>query len=251
MDIGGRFSSNGVVVTFRSASLVTTAIMLVGFLTSVVCAVVFNFKSTTSTHCGVDNYLPSISAAIAKPPSSYIWRLSITLCASQRLFTIVCHYAMYTSIPLNRCQYQWLINLSTAFELIENLSLIGLTCVSSVENHHIHEICFVVFQASSMLFMLVMCMLHNLALNQGTAPTRTEYRSFMRQVSFFVTNVVAFTTALYFYYRHNQYCEPGVYTIFAFLEYVVVLSNIGFHFMVTSNFGDRVIKFGVWEKVQF
>ena len=34
---------------------------------------------------------------------------------------------------------------------------------------------------------------------------------------------------LYFYWRHNEYCEPYVYSFFCVCEYVIVLSNIAFH----------------------
>lgn len=45
-----------------------------------------------------------------------------------------------------------------------------------------------------------------------------------------LSNIIAGLFAVFFYYRHNWYCEPGIYTLFAFSEYVVVISNILFHF---------------------
>ena len=45
-----------------------------------------------------------------------------------------------------------------------------------------------------------------------------------------VSNLCAGLFAVYLYFRHNWYCESGVYTLFAFSEYVIVISNIIFHF---------------------
>jgi len=33
----------------------------------------------------------------------------------------------------------------------------------------------------------------------------------------------------YFYYRHNAYCEPYVYSMFCLTEYAVVVFNMIFH----------------------
>lgn len=51
-----------------------------------------------------------------------------------------------------------------------------------------------------------------------------------------LANMFCFVVALYFYYRHNTYCEPGMYTAFAFMEYLIVLSNMGFHMAAYYDF---------------
>jgi len=42
-------------------------------------------------------------------------------------------------------------------------------------------------------------------------------------------NFIAIVSALYLYDRHNRYCEPGVYSGFSFLEYIVIIANIIYH----------------------
>ena len=43
-------------------------------------------------------------------------------------------------------------------------------------------------------------------------------------------NVIAIPALMYFYWRHNTYCEPYIYSLFCILEYSVVLMNVGYHF---------------------
>lgn len=51
-----------------------------------------------------------------------------------------------------------------------------------------------------------------------------------------VANLVSALLAVYFYLRHNKYCETGVYTLFAVFEYSVVLTNCLFHFLAFYDF---------------
>ena len=53
-----------------------------------------------------------------------------------------------------------------------------------------------------------------------------------------ITNIISGISAVYFYLRHNTYCETGVYTLFAISEYLVVLSNTLFHFQAFYDFNQ-------------
>ncbi|XP_072040518.1 post-GPI attachment to proteins factor 2-like [Amphiura filiformis] len=243
-----RHSKPGVVVvSLTAATVITSSIMAVGFGLAILLAVLFNFKATTATHCKVVNYLPSISAAIAKPPSSYVWRFVITITAVQRFAAVRFHYLQYSKVASKRSMYPVLCRLCFLCELIEILALVGLTCISSNENTSMHENLFVTFQVCSMVFMLLMCIVYSWAsgrLPGSSSKTLWERRSLQLKILTFLINLSCFLIAVYFYFRHNAYCEPGVYSLFAFFEYLVVLSNIGFHATVTYDFGDKLIMFG-------
>lgn len=53
-----------------------------------------------------------------------------------------------------------------------------------------------------------------------------------------VVNFVAIVSALYLYDRHNRYCEPGVYSMFSLLEYIVIIANIIYHLQACIDLGD-------------
>lgn len=234
-----------VYIPFKEATILTSCIMAGGFILCIVLALVYHFERTTWTHCGVPNYLPSISAAISVPPSAYIWRLVVALCASQRLCTVSFHYKHYSSnIGPNR---RGLCKLCFGSEVLENLCLVGLTCISSVENHDLHKIFFSGFQLFSTTFMALMCIVYGTVKHQDEAPTLENWQrnSLRWKKAVFLANILAFLAAMFVYYLHNTYCQPGVYTIFALLEYLIVLSNVGFHTCVSLDFGDREIHFGV------
>ncbi|XP_071847013.1 post-GPI attachment to proteins factor 2-like [Apostichopus japonicus] len=231
-----------VYIPFRGATIVSSIIVSGGFVLCIILALVYHFERTTWTHCQVPNYLPSISAAISVPPSAYIWRLVVASCASQRLCTVVFHHKHYSNIFVPNSYYRRLCKLCFGSEFLENLCLIGLTCISSTENHGLHAMFFIGFQLFAVIFMFLMCIVYSMA---TMSEDNSNTKSLKWKWGAFLTNVAAFVLAMGSYYLHNAYCRPGVYTVFAFFEYIIVLSNIAYHVRVSLDFSDREIRFGV------
>ena len=44
-----------------------------------------------------------------------------------------------------------------------------------------------------------------------------------------------------FYYCHNEYCEPYIYSIFCMCEYTIVLLNMVYHAMAYLDFHDLTL----------
>lgn len=88
----------------------------------------------------------------------------------------------------------------------------------------IHAYCFLLFITSSFFGHLVHLFQENL---WSTFKMRT-----------FCINTIAWMMALLFYARHNQYCEIGMYSLFAATEYVFVISNMIFHFQAYYDFAQ-------------
>ncbi|XP_009699664.1 PREDICTED: post-GPI attachment to proteins factor 2, partial [Cariama cristata] len=128
---------------FTTLAVGTVFCPLFGFLFCVIWSLLFHFQETTATHCGVPNYLPSISAAIGgEAPQRY--------CSPPRY--------------LRLCHFNLLLN------LLENFALLILTYVSSSENYAIHKNAFVVFITSALGHMLLTCILWRMTKKHTVSP---------------------------------------------------------------------------------
>ncbi|XP_055713402.1 post-GPI attachment to proteins factor 2 [Phlebotomus papatasi] len=211
------------------------------FLFCVLWSVVFYFDRATATHCHVYNFLPSISAAIGSyQPQRFIWQVAICAHAVPRFMVAYMYLRYYRSCVRKR--WHFLVNSATMLNVVENGALLGLSLFTSVDSYEIHKFCFITFIATSELYMLVSYIM-NINLRRGDSLTKLEDKSIRFKGYLCLINIVSFSLAGYFFLRHNSYCEPGVYSLFALFEYIVVLTNMGFHMTAYWDFHGRWISF--------
>ncbi|EDO47130.1 predicted protein [Nematostella vectensis] len=229
----------------RGSSVIALACALPfgSFVICILLSIFLHWDQVTKTHCNVPNYVPSISAATGDfSPEKYIWRIGIAYHSLLRMVFPFVNYNFYkykASSNIKSKWFPWLNFLNACVTVVENLALVLLTYVSSSENYSVHEASFITFQVSAMVYMLTNCIIFRWTLS--SLPTHQESVSMRWKVICLLLNYSSFAMAVYFFFRHNWYCESGVYSLFALCEYVTVLSNIGFHGTVAIDIGGSLL----------
>ncbi|XP_029029108.1 post-GPI attachment to proteins factor 2 [Betta splendens] len=224
---------------FTSFAVGTVLLPLTGLIACLSISLMYHFTDATYTHCQVSNYLPSISAAISRVPERYIWRCCIGLHSAPRYLVAVAYFNFYRGRFARRLLELMLSGLALLCSLAENTGLLLLTYVSSTETYNVHKNGFIVFIASSLLHMLITCRLWHVIRRSYVNPE--EVTSCGWKMRLFIFNCICCLVAYYFFRRHNKYCEPGIYTLFALCEYLVVISNMAFHMTAFWDFGSKEV----------
>lgn len=224
---------------FTSFTVGTVLLPLTGFIACIALSLMYHFEDSTYTHCGVPNYLPSISAAISRVPERYIWRCCIGLHSAPRYLLSVAYFSFYRSRFTSKLPEMLLSGLTLICSIAENSGLLLLTYVASTETYSVHKNGFIVFIASSLLHMLSTCRLWHVIRRHSVNPE--EVTSYRWKVRLFLVNASFCLAAAYFFRRHNKFCETGIYTLFALCEYVVVFSNMAFHMTAFWDFGSKEV----------
>lgn len=223
-------------IPFDKIAWVTVGLPFVAFIFCVFYSVLYNFESATSSHCHVYNVLPSISSAIGNfSPQREIWQFAVALHALPR-FCVAAAYLQYHKEVL----YPWALSMSVVaclFNIIENFALIILSFWTSSDNYPIHKVSFITFIVASELYMLLAWLLNKRCRRHQRNIAETKSLKWKKRLVLF--NISCIVTATYFFIRHNMWCENYVYSLFAFFEYMVVLSNMAFHMMAKLDFKER------------
>ncbi|CAF2621965.1 unnamed protein product [Rotaria sp. Silwood2] len=202
-----------------------------------------DFEKSTRTHCQVFNFLPSISASIGDcEPQRYIWRLCFALDSIPRY---IIAYLQFKRL-LNRHHillpelYQLVQITNSLIHALELTFLLLLTYISSNEIKWIHECSFVGFMICSLVHMLLTVLIDYFwprTINCRVSDQEIMVRT--KRLQWFIINIGSFFISLYFYFRHNEHCEPNMYSMYCLFEYFVVLTNIAYHAVIMNEWDQQ------------
>lgn len=226
--------STPILIAFRFLTLTTIS----AFFSCIIISIKNNWIQSTETHCHVPNYLPSISAAIGGySPQKYIWRIAIAAQSSPRIlfaYINLQHNLAQQFHSVDHVLYPLLCKLTFFVLVTENVALVQLTYVSSIDWFLVHKLGFTLFVICSVLHQLLHIYVCTLSVHKNEDPY--ERRLIRRKKIITFCHLSSLASAMYCYWRHNEYCESGVYTLFALFEYLVVASNIYFHYTFAYDF---------------
>jgi len=225
---------------FRHLAIFTLSIPCFAFFFCILYSFFFHHEQVTKTHCQVWNVAPSISASIGSfAPQKYVWKVCIALHSAPRL--LICQmYYMHMQRVLKKNVQQFAL-LSSVLNLGEVFSLLLLSVVPSVEDFFLHIFCFGMFLFFSGAYLCTSYYLFSCC--RILTGSYLDRKSIYYKKMLLLTNFSSILVAMYCYWRHNTYCEPGMYSIFSLFEYTVILSNMAYHF--TSYYDFYNVKIGI------
>ncbi|CAD6192949.1 unnamed protein product [Caenorhabditis auriculariae] len=227
------FDDDSLSLSLRKFVLIVAGLPLSGFIICVVCA--FSQLASINISCRINLCARKIYLANIYRPSH--WPEAGCGVCLEKLFL------MYSPLrPLTGAfRFRMLCQLACGLNLLENICLLTLSSISSTEDHGLHKLSFVMFEVCATLYMLLATFLfHHSGRRRATSLGEKSYELKILMTSI---SVIGILTASYLYWRHNAYCEPGVYTLFALAEYAIVLANIAFHCTLYYDFHGKSVAF--------
>jgi post-GPI attachment to proteins factor 2 len=95
-----------------------------------------------------------------------------------------------------------------------------------------HEKIFIIFMVTSLTYMMISLRLVKVLLPQGPV-TEQDKRSVYYKKMFFTLSVASTVGLIIFFLKHRLLCHDLAFSWFAFCEYLIAFSNMGFHYTTT------------------
>lgn len=233
----GKPSNYYLPISIKRLALYTVSLPLFAFIFCLVYTFIYNFEESTQTHCDVPNWAPSISAAIGSfIPQKFVWQACIAIHSVPRFIFAFLYLQYFLERIPHTDRNHTIIKSSFWLNVVENVALVGLSLITSKERFEAHKICFTLFAICSSLYM---CLTFYLFARGGfVAETRTERQSLKYKKRILTVYLGCLPILIFFYGRHNEYCEPYVYSFFCFFEYILVIFNMCYHLTAYYDLGE-------------
>ena len=234
---------SGVQASLRHFLNLTYYLPYFAFIVCICLSILKDNKKSTNTHCKVFNFLPSISAIIAHfEPQRFIWRLSFALNSVPRYLIgyLQLQNLLHRHHIAFRDTYKLIQIINSCIHFFELTCLLLLTYISSNEIKWIHECGFIGFMICSLLHMILTILIdYYWPRTKNSCLSDKEKRLRLKRLKWFICNIISFFIALCFFFRHNYFCEPYIYSLYCLFEYFIVVTNIGYHSVIRDEWDQQ------------
>ncbi|KAI3378282.1 hypothetical protein SNEBB_000903 [Seison nebaliae] len=247
-------------VKLRYLGIFLVSVPLVTITFCFISTLLFRSNEVTFYHCGVKNYIPTISAITGIQPHRYFWRffLSITL-LPRYIMTYIYHNHYHhqfslcyksSTIPVKTTVLIWL---NTLFQLIELTSFYSVVFIANLET--VHDSCFITYAFFAMLFCYLNTyvtyrlkemkkfdeprLLH--ASDYGTIDSFSK--SFDAKLKWLIYSSIFIGIVGIAYAIHLAWCIPYTFTLFSSFEYAFAVTNVFYHFTALHDFPNSYFTF--------
>jgi len=201
----------------------------------------YSFQNNRS-HCNVWNFAPSMSAAISYTPNREIWQIGVLLDMLPR-FLLLMEYRYLLQDITHRLHYiQNMINVACLAHIFELSCLVLVTFVDGENRFHslLHRFSFGGFIVFSIIYFGLHVYLFRNCLR--IKKEWSDHWSLTLKKYLLILYLISVSACMLTFWRHVNYCEPGMFSAFAILEYSVIIFNIGFHATAYFDFYYKTIK---------
>ncbi|XP_050521020.1 post-GPI attachment to proteins factor 2-like [Daktulosphaira vitifoliae] len=225
-------------LSIRKLAIVGVSFPLVTLFICLVSAYIFQYDDVHETHCQVFNVIPSISAITGITPQTYLWRIAVAFHVGPRMVIAQVYYNYFISkiSKSDKVINFILIHVCYWLNMIEIVTICGVTYISNRENYPIHEKLFILFMLSSLLYMIVMIKTFGMVHKNMTD---FQFKSYKIKKILFGICIASTITLILFFIKHRFYCHDLAFTWFALSEYILAVSNMAFHFTITLDFPNE------------
>ncbi|GAM25907.1 hypothetical protein SAMD00019534_090820 [Acytostelium subglobosum LB1] len=237
-------------------------ITMSSFILTLIFAYYLHFARVTRTHCGLYEFLPSISSTIGDfSPEMNIYRYGMALTSGLRLGTIYLnHYLAHEdrqtlllqsshfgpSVHESVRKLDWLIPVSTVLDVLRVFAAGGWIYISSSEHLFAHQIGFVSYVIFSFAFMYTHSAvlyhtrikfkynaqgnrsLSSLLLTSYSSKTQKDIFSWKWKVILGITHFLLFVGSLKYFVDHTFYCVYLSYSKYSIFEWLLAFTNVGY-----------------------
>jgi len=160
-----------------------------------------------------------------------------------RLFLAWWYWTSLTKITMRMEYVRTMIHVAAGLNVAELTSLLVLSFIDSDNRlqSHVHKLAFGGFLLFSIGFFSLQLYLFSHCCLKEYGKKLSKILVLKRVL--LILYLVTILACMFSYWRHVTYCETGVYSAFAILEYIVVILNIGLHATAALDFREDVLSF--------